>query len=183
MTVGLINPKPKIEQSLIIKSPFSYITEFWFNFPRIGKSKTELKIMTQFWKPGTEKPRLLEDEDGGVIFLSSSYSSSSSGCVFFHYFLFNFCSLIVLLLSFLFLICFSLFYRYGYVSIEKQRLRLPVYKYKTAIHYLVESHATTIVVGETGSGKTTQIPQVFSPSFSLFKSKIFNCLLASLFVI
>ncbi|KHG03250.1 putative ATP-dependent RNA helicase DHX35 [Gossypium arboreum] len=83
--------------------------------------------MAQFWKPGTEKPRLLEDEDGGVIFLSSSYSSSSSG--------------------------------YGYVSIEKQRQRLPVYKYRTAILYLVESHATTIVVGETGSGKTTQIPQ------------------------
>ncbi|XP_052478633.1 probable pre-mRNA-splicing factor ATP-dependent RNA helicase DEAH9 isoform X1 [Gossypium raimondii] len=83
--------------------------------------------MAQFWKPGTEKPRLVEDEDGGVIFLSSSYSSSSSG--------------------------------YGYVSIEKQRQRLPVYKYRTAILYLVESHATTIVVGETGSGKTTQIPQ------------------------
>ncbi|KAI4312245.1 hypothetical protein MLD38_037079 [Melastoma candidum] len=48
---------------------------------------------------------------------------------------------------------------YGYASIEKQRQRLPVYKYRTAILYLVESHATTIVVGETGSGKTTQIPQ------------------------
>ncbi|GMI77652.1 hypothetical protein like AT4G18465 [Hibiscus trionum] len=83
--------------------------------------------MAQFWKPGTEKPRLLEDEDGGVVFLSSSFSSSSSG--------------------------------YGFASIEKQRQRLPVYKYRTAILYLVESHATTIVVGETGSGKTTQIPQ------------------------
>ncbi|MBA0695427.1 hypothetical protein Goari_002054, partial [Gossypium aridum] len=83
--------------------------------------------MAQFWKPGTEKPRLVEDEDGGVIFLSSSYSSSSSG--------------------------------YGYVSIEKQRQRLPVYKYRTAILCLVESHAITIVVGETGSGKTAQIPQ------------------------
>lgn len=36
---------------------------------------------------------------------------------------------------------------------------MPVYKYRTAILYLVETHATTIVVGETGSGKTTQIPQ------------------------
>ncbi|XP_050224764.1 probable pre-mRNA-splicing factor ATP-dependent RNA helicase DEAH9 isoform X2 [Mercurialis annua] len=83
--------------------------------------------MAQFWKPGTEKPRLLEDEEGGVVLLSSSLSSSSSG--------------------------------YGYVSIEKQRQRLPVYKYRTAILYLVETHATTIIVGETGSGKTTQIPQ------------------------
>ncbi|XVF40393.1 hypothetical protein PTKIN_Ptkin01aG0109800 [Pterospermum kingtungense] len=82
--------------------------------------------MARFWEPETEKPRLLDDEEGGVLFLSS-LSSSSSG--------------------------------YGYASFEKQRQRLPVYKYRTAILYLVESHATTIVVGETGSGKTTQILQ------------------------
>ena len=52
--------------------------------------------------------------------------------------------------------------RLGYSSIEKQRQRLPVYKYRTDILYLVETHATTIIVGETGSGKTTQIPQVLS---------------------
>ncbi|KAJ4703593.1 putative ATP-dependent RNA helicase [Melia azedarach] len=84
--------------------------------------------MSQFWKPGAEKPRLLDDEEGGVVFLSSSISSSSSS-------------------------------GYGYASVEKQRQRLPVYKYRTAILYLVETHATTIIVGETGSGKTTQIPQ------------------------
>ncbi|XP_027354471.1 probable pre-mRNA-splicing factor ATP-dependent RNA helicase DEAH9 isoform X3 [Abrus precatorius] len=85
--------------------------------------------MSQFWKPGTERPqgRVVDDEEGGVLFLSSSHSSSSSG--------------------------------FGYASIEKQRQRLPVYKYRTAILYLVETHATTIIVGETGSGKTTQIPQ------------------------
>ena len=52
--------------------------------------------------------------------------------------------------------------RLGYSSIEKQRQRLPVYKYRTDILYLVETHATTIIVGETGSGKTTQIPQILS---------------------
>ncbi|GMN43620.1 hypothetical protein TIFTF001_012828 [Ficus carica] len=83
--------------------------------------------MSQFWKPGTEKPRLLDDEEGGLLFFSSLPSSSSSG--------------------------------FGYLSIERLRQRLPVYKYRTAILYLVENHATTIVVGETGSGKTTQIPQ------------------------
>ncbi|WJX26739.1 ATPdependent RNA helicase [Trifolium repens] len=86
--------------------------------------------MAQFWKPGTEKPdaQLVDDEEGGVLFLPGSNSlSSSSG--------------------------------YGYASIEKQRQRLPVYKYRNAILYLVETHATTIIVGETGSGKTTQIPQ------------------------
>ncbi|XP_059669980.1 probable pre-mRNA-splicing factor ATP-dependent RNA helicase DEAH9 isoform X2 [Cornus florida] len=82
--------------------------------------------MPQFWKPGSERPRLLDDEEGGVLFYTTS-SSSSSG--------------------------------FGYASIEKQRQRLPVYNYRTAILYLVETHATTIVVGETGSGKTTQIPQ------------------------
>lgn len=51
-------------------------------------------------------------------------------------------------------------FRFGYASLERQRQRLPVYKYRKAILYLVERHATTIVVGETGSGKSTQIPQV-----------------------
>lgn len=34
-----------------------------------------------------------------------------------------------------------------------------MYKYRKAILYLVERHGTTIIVGETGSGKSTQIPQ------------------------
>ncbi|CAL0334431.1 unnamed protein product [Lupinus luteus] len=78
-------------------------------------------MSSQFWKPGTEKPRILEDEEGSVIFLSNSLSSSSYS--------------------------------------EKQRQRLPVFKYRNAILYLVETHGTTIIVGETGSGKSTQIPQ------------------------
>ncbi|XP_071701244.1 probable pre-mRNA-splicing factor ATP-dependent RNA helicase DEAH9 isoform X2 [Rutidosis leptorrhynchoides] len=80
--------------------------------------------MAQFWKPGTAKPRLLDDEEGGVLFYSAAPSST-----------------------------------YGYASLETQRQRLPVYRYRNSILYLVETHATTIIVGETGSGKTTQIPQ------------------------
>ncbi|RWR89645.1 putative pre-mRNA-splicing factor ATP-dependent RNA helicase DEAH9 isoform X2 [Cinnamomum micranthum f. kanehirae] len=83
------------------------------------------EAMAQFWKPGSEKPRLLDDEEGGVLFYSSSPSSSG----------------------------------FGYANMEKQRQKLPVFKYRTPILYLVENHATTIIVGETGSGKTTQIPQ------------------------
>ncbi|GAB2298615.1 ATPdependent RNA helicase [Dionaea muscipula] len=85
--------------------------------------------MAKFWKPGTERPRLVDDDEGGVIFHYSASSSSSSSSGF------------------------------GYGSIEKQRQRLPVYNYRNAILYLVETHAVTIIVGETGSGKTTQIPQ------------------------
>ncbi|KAH7284655.1 hypothetical protein KP509_34G064900 [Ceratopteris richardii] len=47
----------------------------------------------------------------------------------------------------------------GYMAIEKQRQALPAYKHHSSLLYLVENHATTIVIGETGSGKTTQIPQ------------------------
>ncbi|MED6185106.1 ATPdependent RNA helicase [Stylosanthes scabra] len=45
---------------------------------------------------------------------------------------------------------------YGYASIEKQRQRLPIYKYRAAIVYLVEIHATTIIVSESGHSKITQ---------------------------
>ncbi|XP_042379237.1 probable pre-mRNA-splicing factor ATP-dependent RNA helicase DEAH9 isoform X1 [Zingiber officinale] len=85
--------------------------------------------MAQFWRPGSARPRasLIDDEEGGVLFLSSPAPSSSSG--------------------------------FGHSSLERQRQRLPVFKYRDAILYLVENHATTIIVGETGSGKTTQIPQ------------------------
>ncbi|XP_020595878.1 probable pre-mRNA-splicing factor ATP-dependent RNA helicase DEAH9 isoform X2 [Phalaenopsis equestris] len=81
--------------------------------------------MSQFWKPGTERPRprIIDDEEGGVLFHPTPTSS------------------------------------YGYSNLERQRQRLPVFKYRTAILYLVEHHSTVIIVGETGSGKTTQIPQ------------------------
>ncbi|XP_010277715.1 PREDICTED: probable pre-mRNA-splicing factor ATP-dependent RNA helicase DEAH9 isoform X2 [Nelumbo nucifera] len=98
--------------------------------------------MSQFWKPGSERPRLIDDEEGGVIFYSSSPSTSSG---------------------------------FGYATIEKQRQRLPVYKYRTAILYLVETHATTIIVGETGSGKTTQIPQYLNEAGWAEGGRIIAC--------
>ncbi len=36
---------------------------------------------------------------------------------------------------------------------------LPIAKHRRELLYAIETHATTIVVGETGSGKTTQLPQ------------------------
>ncbi|MEW5297962.1 MAG: hypothetical protein WDW36_001135 [Sanguina aurantia] len=44
-------------------------------------------------------------------------------------------------------------------SISQQRNELPVAKHRREVLYLIEHHATTVVVGETGSGKTTQLPQ------------------------
>ena len=45
------------------------------------------------------------------------------------------------------------------LSMEQQRQRLPVFTHRTHILYLVEKFKTVIIIGETGSGKSTQIPQ------------------------
>ena len=42
------------------------------------------------------------------------------------------------------------------------RRRLPVYVYRDEFLQAVQENKVLIVVGETGSGKTTQIPQVRS---------------------
>lgn len=45
------------------------------------------------------------------------------------------------------------------LALVSQRQRLPIYKCRDAILYLVETRATTVLVGQTGCGKTTQVPQ------------------------
>lgn len=45
------------------------------------------------------------------------------------------------------------------LSIQKQRQRLPIFKNRNHILYLLENYQTLIIVGETGCGKSTQIPQ------------------------
>jgi pre-mRNA-splicing factor ATP-dependent RNA helicase DHX16 len=44
-------------------------------------------------------------------------------------------------------------------SIEATRKSLPVYQYREQIIQAVHDHQVLIIVGETGSGKTTQLPQ------------------------
>lgn len=43
--------------------------------------------------------------------------------------------------------------------VSRQRQLLPVYGVRNHLLYLLEQHQTLVVVGETGSGKSTQIPQ------------------------
>lgn len=45
------------------------------------------------------------------------------------------------------------------LSLHEQRERLPVFQHRSQVLHLLETHRTLIVVGSTGSGKSTQIPQ------------------------
>ena len=49
--------------------------------------------------------------------------------------------------------------RHEHWGLQEQRCRLPMYQHRKELLFLVDTHATTVIVGETGSGKTTQIPQ------------------------
>eukprot|EP00672_Neobodo_designis_P022608 CAMPEP_0174830014 /NCGR_PEP_ID=MMETSP1114-20130205/2288_1 /TAXON_ID=312471 /ORGANISM="Neobodo designis, Strain CCAP 1951/1" /LENGTH=704 /DNA_ID=CAMNT_0016063797 /DNA_START=46 /DNA_END=2160 /DNA_ORIENTATION=- len=46
-----------------------------------------------------------------------------------------------------------------YYDILKGRQKLPIYDAKEKIQKLVQSYQVTLLIGETGSGKTTQVPQ------------------------
>ncbi|KAI0086691.1 P-loop containing nucleoside triphosphate hydrolase protein [Irpex rosettiformis] len=45
------------------------------------------------------------------------------------------------------------------ISVQSARERLPIYKHRDKLLYCIEKHGVTIVVGQTGCGKTTQLPQ------------------------
>ncbi|XP_066928757.1 probable ATP-dependent RNA helicase DHX35 [Clytia hemisphaerica] len=45
------------------------------------------------------------------------------------------------------------------LSMQQQKQRLPVFKYRNHILYAVENYQTVVISGSTGSGKTTQVPQ------------------------
>lgn len=45
------------------------------------------------------------------------------------------------------------------VSIQDQRRNLPIFEKRNKLLELIQRHKTLIILGETGSGKTTQIPQ------------------------
>ena len=45
------------------------------------------------------------------------------------------------------------------LALNAQRAKLPIAKYKNQILYMIEKFQVLIVVGETGCGKSTQLPQ------------------------
>lgn len=51
------------------------------------------------------------------------------------------------------------------LSYEQQRQKLPIFQNRNHILYLLEKHQTLILVGETGCGKSTQVPQVCNNIF------------------
>lgn len=48
--------------------------------------------------------------------------------------------------------------RHKHLSLHQQRQLLPIYRYRSQILYALEKYRTLVLVGETGSGKSTQLP-------------------------
>lgn len=45
------------------------------------------------------------------------------------------------------------------LSVQEQRRQLPIFQNRNKLVELIQKHKTLIILGEAGSGKTTQIPQ------------------------
>lgn len=61
------------------------------------------------------------------------------------------------------------------MSIQETRISLPVYPFRGQLLEAVEKHQMLIIVGETGSGKTTQIPQYLHEAGYTANDKKIGC--------
>jgi ATP-dependent RNA helicase DDX35 len=61
------------------------------------------------------------------------------------------------------------------LSIEQQRARLPIARVRRELLYLVEMHDSVVVVGETGCGKSTQLPQYLAEAGWAAGDRIIAC--------
>ncbi len=52
-------------------------------------------------------------------------------------------------------------------SLQETRKSLPIYNFREALLDAIENHQVLVIEGETGSGKTTQIPQYLYEAVSL----------------
>ena len=56
------------------------------------------------------------------------------------------------------------------MSIREVQRSLPIYPFKEDLIRAVKEHQILIIEGETGSGKTTQIPQYLKEAVSILKT-------------
>ena len=61
------------------------------------------------------------------------------------------------------------------LSLAQQRRRLPIFDERRGLLYMVENFATVVVVGHTGCGKTTQIPQYLHESGWTADGRVVAC--------
>ncbi|TCD60270.1 hypothetical protein EIP91_010449 [Steccherinum ochraceum] len=61
------------------------------------------------------------------------------------------------------------------ISVQSARERLPIFKHREKLLHSVESHGVVIVVGQTGCGKTTQLPQYLYESGWAADGNIIAC--------
>jgi pre-mRNA-splicing factor ATP-dependent RNA helicase DHX15/PRP43 len=66
-------------------------------------------------------------------------------------------------------------YSSKYYEILTKRKQLPVYEFKDELEQKVKNNQVIIVEGETGSGKTTQIPQFLLPMLAVPGQKCIAC--------
>lgn len=69
----------------------------------------------------------------------------------------------------------TIYFSARYYDILKKRQALPVYEFKDELLRKVKENQTIIVEGETGSGKTTQIPQFLLPMLAKCGIKAIAC--------
>ena len=74
---------------------------------------------------------------------------------------------------FLFLLVIGLPYTPRYNELFRKRITLPVWEYKTKFVETMEKNQVLVLVGETGSGKTTQV--LYSTSVFRFIFKFSKC--------
>jgi HrpA-like RNA helicase len=63
-----------------------------------------------------------------------------------------------------------LFFRYQ--EFLRKRITLPVWEYRAQFMKLLEENQCIVLVGETGSGKTTQIPQWYVANYVVSTLKL-----------
>ena len=103
----------------------------------------------KFWKPGTEGP-------GANIQLEKSSVAEGSNCTQSEMFDSRVFFFTAYILDSNHVAAYNPF---GSMSIDHQRQRLPIFACRNHILYLLEANQVVVIVGETGSGKSTQIPQ------------------------